>query len=393
MRGLASLTGWGQKPAVAWQAVNRREQFWGHWAAAVFFGVGLGGCGEDAPAPGTPVEPGVSVTPAPAGQPWETLEEWHLFADAPAQKPARRVIPYDVISPLYADDANKHRFLYVPDGKRIDYQSTRVWRFPQGSILVKTFAYPRDARDPAKGERLLETRLLLLGLEGWTAETYVWDEAQTRAVRTSEGTTLDVSWIDQSGNTRTHPYAVPTTEQCSECHGTGPQQDTLGGRTRQLDRDFDFGRGAENQIDYLARQGFLDGAPPPAAQRQRLVDPFGSAALADRVRSYLDANCAHCHTLGSGATESGLFLSWEETDSASGSVWGVCKTPIATRAEPCGLTYDIVPGSPEQSILICRMESRQKDVQMPEVGSLRVDTRGVELMREWIAGLTPAGCP
>jgi uncharacterized repeat protein (TIGR03806 family) len=373
--------------------VHRPQRLPGHWLAALFLGLSISACGEDASAPETPVDPGVSVTPAPAGQPWGTLEEWHLFADAPAQQPARRVVPYDVISPLYADDANKRRFLYVPDGKRIGYQSTRVWRFPQGSILVKSFAYPRDARDPSKGERLLETRLLLLGTEGWTAETYVWDEAQTGAVRTSEGTTLDVSWIDQTGNTRNHPYAVPTTEQCSECHGTGPQQDTLGGRTRQLDRDLDFGRGAENQIDYLARQGFLDGAPSPSAERQQLVDPFGSAPLDDRVRSYLDANCAHCHAGGQGATESGLFLSWEETDPTSGSVWGVCKTPIAARAEPCGLTYDIVPGSPEQSILVCRMESRQKDVQMPEVGSLRVDTRGVGLVREWIAGLTPAGCP
>jgi uncharacterized repeat protein (TIGR03806 family) len=333
------------------------------------------------------------VTPAPAGQPWESLDEWHLFDDARAQKPANRVIPYDVIAPLYADDALKRRFMHVPDGEQIDFQSTRVWRFPQGSILVKTFSYPLDARDPARGERLLETRLMILGPEGWAAETYVWDDEQTRAVRETEGTTLDVSWIDDAGTTRDHPYAVPTRDECSECHGNGPQLNTLGGRTRQLDRDFDFGGGAENQIDYLASRGLLDGAPPPAAQRQRLVDPFGTAPLDDRARSYLDANCAHCHASGASATESGLFLSWEETDPVSSTVWGICKTPISFKAEPCGLSYDIVPGSPEQSILVCRMMSRQKDVQMPEIGSLRVDAHGVELMREWISGMEPAGCP
>ncbi len=359
----------------------------------VIFGSSACACSKDTQAPETPADPGLEVTPAPAEKPWETLEQWHLFADARAQKPASRVIPYDVIAPLYADDALKRRFLYVPFGKQIAFQSTRVWRFPQGSILVKTFSYPRDARDPSLGERLLETRLLILGPQGWAAETYVWDEEQTRAVRATEGTTVDVSWIDESGTPRSHPYGVPTREQCSECHGTGPQQNTLGGRTRQLDRNFDFGRGAENQIDYLAAHGFLDGTPPPAAERQRLVDPFGTAPLDQRARSYLDANCGHCHASGSSATESGLFLSWEETDPASSTLWGVCKKPIATKAEPCGLTYDIVPGSPEQSILVCRMTSRQKDVQMPEVGSLRVDTRGVDLMREWISGMTPAGCP
>ena len=371
----------------------QHRRLWGQRVPALLFGVASFACGEDPVPPGTPADAGVLVTPAPPGQPWESLEQWHLFADASAQKPASRVIPYDVIAPLYADDALKHRFLYVPPGEQIQFQSTRVWRFPQGSILVKTFSYPRDARDRGQGERLLETRLLILGPEGWAAETYVWDSAQTRAVRQTEGSTLDVSWIDQSGATRAHAYAVPTTEQCSECHGTGPQLNSLGGRTRQLDRDFDFGGGPENQIDYLAARGFLEGSPAPAAERQRLVDPFGDARVADRVRSYLDANCAHCHTSGGGATESGLLLGWEETDPATNAAWGVCKEPIATKAEPCGLTYDIVPGSPEQSILVCRMESREKDVQMPSVGSLRVDTLGVELMREWIAGLTPAGCP
>jgi uncharacterized repeat protein (TIGR03806 family) len=361
-------------------------------AAGLAFGIALTGCGDDAPPSSPLAEPGVTVTPAPPGQPWETLEEWHLFADAPAQKPANRVIPYDVISELYADDAVKHRFLHVPAGSQIAFQSTRVWRFPRGSILVKTFAYPRDQRDPALGERLLETRLLILGPEGWAAETYVWDEDQTRAVRETEGTTLDVSLIDVAGSHRSHPYGVPTTEQCSECHGTGPQLNTLGGRTRQLDRDFDFGQGPENQIDHLAARGLLDPAPPPAAQRQRMVDPFGAAPLGERARSYLDANCGHCHATGGSATESGLLLSWEDTDPAMSLLWGICKTPIATKAEPCGLTYDIVPGSPEQSILICRIRSREQDVQMPSVGSLRADTRGVELMSEWISGLTPPGC-
>jgi len=360
------------------------------WVLLVAFGSAA--CGSDGGEPPSSPDRGIVVTPAPPGEPWATLDEWHLFSDAPGQKPAANVVPYDVIAPLYADDALKHRFMHVPDGKKIKYRDEDKWVFPQGSVLVKTFSFPRDANDQSLGERLLETRLLILGPEGWASETYVWDDAQTVATRQTEGTTLDVSWIDGTGATRQQAYGVPTTEQCTECHGILPQTNSLGGRTRQLDRDFDYGHGSENQIDHLNAIGWLDQAPP-ANERERMVDPFGTGPLPDRARSYLDANCGHCHTSSGGATESGLLLTWGNTDPATGTDWGICKQPIATRAEPCGLTYDIVPGSPDQSILICRVNSREKDVQMPELGSKRVDVRGVALLRDWVATLTPAGCP
>src|SRR5690242_3133208 len=37
----------------------------------------------------------VDVTPAPEGEPYETLSEWHLFRDAVRQSPADGVVPYD----------------------------------------------------------------------------------------------------------------------------------------------------------------------------------------------------------------------------------------------------------------------------------------------------------
>jgi uncharacterized repeat protein (TIGR03806 family) len=348
-------------------------------------------CGEDAP-PAQSGGSGGGVTAAPYGQPWPTLAEWNLFTDAPAQLPERNVVPYDVIAQLYADDALKHRFLHVPDGEKIGYDPELRWVFPRGSTLVKTFSFPRDARDTSLGEQLLETRLLIFGPDGWESETYVWDAAQTTATLEDEGATLDVSWIDGAGTEQRQQYGVPTSEQCADCHGILPSTSPLGARTRQLDRDFDYGGVTENQIDHLAARGWLEGVPAGGARRH-LVDPFGTGPLGDRARSYLDANCGHCHTTVGGATESGLLLTWNDTDPTEGASWGICKQPIADRAEPCGLTYDVVPGSPDQSILICRVNSRQVDVQMPELGSKLVDARGVALLRDWIAGLTPPGCP
>lgn len=103
----------------------------------------LSGCGSDDDA-GSSKQ--LRVTPPPEGAPWQTLAEWHLFDGA--GKPAARVVPYEVVSPLWSDATSKHRFLYVPEGKVIGYQAQDVWKLPVGAVLAKTFGYLKDARDP-----------------------------------------------------------------------------------------------------------------------------------------------------------------------------------------------------------------------------------------------------
>ncbi len=349
--------------------------------------VTLWSCGGDDT---TPAPPKVHVTPAPEGAPWQLLSEWNLFSDGPSQSPAERVLPYDVISPLWSDETLKHRFMHVPEGQLIGYEDTERWKFPVGTVLVKSFAYPVDARDPALGEQLLETRLLVRESGGWTAHTYVWDPGQSDAERKVAGATFNASWIDEQGAQRTHTYLVPNTNRCGECHGTA-DPDTLGGRTRQLDRDFAYAEGTRNQIDHLAQLGWLSSQPPDA--RIALVAPFGDAPLPDRARSYLDANCAHCHAPGGGAASSGLLLDWVATEPGQPEVnFGVCKVPTSAGGATCGLTHDIVPGNPDQSILVCRMESRDPSIQMPPLATGLVDPQGSALIRQWIAGLPPAAC-
>src|SRR5262249_11295253 len=136
-------------------------------------------------------------TPAPDGKPWDTLAEWHLFDDAVAQTPAKYVTPYEVIAPLFSDYTSKYRFLYVPPGQKIAYNDADRWDFPVGALLIKTFAYPVDGRDPSKGQRLLETRLLVREAGGWVAHTYEWDAAQMTATKKVVGDTIDMTWIDE----------------------------------------------------------------------------------------------------------------------------------------------------------------------------------------------------
>jgi hypothetical protein len=48
-----------------------------------------------------------------------------------------------------------------------------------------------------------------------------------------------------------------------------------------------------------------------------------------------------------------------------------------------------VPGRPNESILLYRLQSTEPGVMMPEIARRLVHEEGVELIREWIAGLAP----
>lgn len=347
--------------------------------------ISLSGCGSD---DGAGAAQELQVTPPPEGAPWQKLADWHLFDGA--GKPAARVVPYEVVSPLWSDATSKHRFMHLPEGSTIGYQAQGIWQFPVGAVLVKSFGYLHDAREPGLGERLLETRLLVHESGGWTAHTYVYDDAGTEAVRTVAGAEIPVKFVDAAGKSHELDYGVPNTNLCRECHGVD-QPDTLGGRTRQLNRTHDFGKGAVNQIDHLAALGFFDQTPP--AERETLSDPSGSGSVTDRTRSYFDANCAHCHAEGRVAASSGLLLDWAKTGPGNPpATYGVCKTPTSAGGGTCGLTHDVVPGKPGESILMCRIASRTQPVQMPPIATQLVDEQAVKLIGEWIGSLGDPPC-
>ena len=316
-----------------------------------------------------------------------TLSEYRLFiGNGATQDPLPGVYPYDVIAPLFADEAAKHRFIQLPaNGEKARYSDRDAWALPVGSVVVKTFAYLRDVRDPAQGERLIETRLLIRAQSEIVPITYVWNAAQTEAVREVAGSDVNVEWIDETGRSRTAEYRVPTTNDCKRCHGLDEVR-LLGVRTRQLDR-LSSALGNENQIDALGARGFFE-SPPPSGDRDHLVDPDDPSAPVDaRGRSYLDANCGHCHNKGAAADWSGLELDWGDRPPG---VLGVCKSP-SSAGDTGGHRYDVVPGKPEESVLLYRMRLTNSAYRMPE-GSRTPDARGIEVIAGWITALPQNDC-
>jgi len=320
----------------------------------------------------------------------DTLEGWNLFDDVASMKPGPRTLPYDVIAPLFSDYAQKHRFVYLPEGETLGYHERDPWTLPAGTILIKTFSYA-DPDDDAH-TRWLETRLLVFTADDVQTHTYVFTADGARNARKVAGATLSARFRDPLGDVRDHDYRVPNTNQCLECHGKRPLTHALGLRTRQLDRDLDYGSGPENQLEHLHAKGWLDRAPQPFAERERLVDPFGAAPLAERARAYLDSNCSQCHMPGGDAGASGLWIDWDHTGpDEPAATWGACKRPTSAGGANCGHEVDILPGNPERSIYMCRMRSSDPKVQMPPLGRSFVHDEAVELLRVWIEAM-PGGC-
>lgn len=309
-----------------------------------------------------------------AEAPAESLSAYGLFADAAAATPAEGVIAYDLVNPLFSDHAAKHRFVFVPDGKAARYHPDNVFDFPVGTVLVKTFAFAPDMRQPDTGAYKVETRLLIHKENGWAAYPYVWNEEGTEAVYAPVGARRAVETISPQGAALSINYSVPNQNQCKTCHQAGPAISPIGPKARNVSH--------KGQIEAWAAAGILEGVPEALPAAPSVYDL--SQPLDARARAWLDINCAHCHKPDGSASNSGLVLSATETDPVK---IGIGKRPVAAGRGAGDLFQVIVPGAPDRSILAYRMASTEPGVAMPELGRSVHDPEGLALIREWIAGM------
>lgn len=334
------------------------------------------------------VAPGSGVSFDPASPLCDKLSSYRFFVDsAGARVPNQGVVPYEPNTPLFSDYTRKHRFVWLPPGAAMRYRDPESFAFPVGAVLIKTFAYAEDLRQPDGPQRLLETRLLYRHADGWGVAAYVWNDEQTEAYRRVAGAVIPSQWLHTDGSMRENAYAVPNENECKNCHEE--QDDVLGPigpKARHLNREHDYGAGPVGQLAHLASIGYLRELPadPAAVPRAPVWNDASTGTLDERARAWLDINCAHCHNPAGAARTSGLDLRASQT---TPSAYGVCKAPVAAGAGSGGHQFSIVPGQPDASILVYRIASTEPDVRMPEVGRQLVDEEGVALIREWIAAM------
>ncbi|MET0655060.1 MAG: SO2930 family diheme c-type cytochrome [Pseudoxanthomonas sp.] len=341
------------------------------------------------------------------GQP-KTLGEWRVLKVEGGRLALNEgVVPYDLNTPLFSDYAHKLRTVWMPKGKSASYAAQSSFAFPVGTIISKTFYYPLPADGTWDGKsvarnsgthsevqnesldlskvRLIETRLLVRRETGWEAMPYVWNEAQTEATLRRAGEMVSLELVDADGGREVANYQVPDQNQCASCHATDNKTRALhpiGPKARNLNRDFAYAAGSENQLAHLSRVGYLVGAPTPQqAPRSADWQDAAHAKLEDRARAYLDVNCGHCHSPTGPAITSGMWLDASVTDRLK---LGFCKQPVAAGKGTGNRLYDIAPGHADASVLMFRMDSDDPSVMMPELGRSVVHREGVELIRQWI---------
>jgi uncharacterized repeat protein (TIGR03806 family) len=328
------------------------------------------------------------------------LSDWQLFAmDANELVPSESSIVFRPNNPLFTDYAHKLRTLWVPQSLQADIVNDEI-NYPVGSVLSKTFYYPRSSSTTLikvadsglqkinlSENQLIETRLLVRKVDGWDAFGYVWNDEQTEAFLRVAGASKQVSLLDQdSTQTTDFTYFVPNENQCAGCHTTvHPDGDMhpLGALFSQL--NVDVSTDIASPLEQMVQRGWL--SDEQVFPRSKSWQDH-SASLDDRALAYLNMQCGHCHNPEGAADTSGLILDNSQTLAINR---GVCKPPVAAGGGAGDLRYGIVPGQPEESILLYRMRSDKPDEMMPELGRSLIHSEGVDLISRWIAEM-PGAC-
>jgi uncharacterized repeat protein (TIGR03806 family) len=281
--------------------------------------------------------------------------------------PETGVTPYDQTTPLFSDYATKRRTIWMPPGTSAAYVADGPFDFPVGTIATKSFGW---------NGKWLETRVLVKSASGWTGASYVWNDDQSEATIQPGGGFYATPESDA--------YLVPNKNECIKCHESTGSIVPIGLRADRINRDYTYATGTENQLAHWSRVGILTGAPAP--ESSPALANFSDASLATdaRARAYLAANCSYCHSSTGEARNTGLLLGADVVDPYR---LGACKTPVATGKAAADLSYDVVPGNPDASIMIYRMQSTTPSIMMPEIGRSVVHTEGVSVVRDWITQL------
>ena len=342
------------------------------------------------------------------------LSAWGLMtSDGQQLQLGDGVTPYQLNATLFTDYAHKLRTVSLPPGTQATVMPDGRLDFPLGTVISKTFFYPRvsgalvqvvDAEavlDASLGRnggldltqvQLIETRLLVRRSSGWVGLPYVWNATQTEASLEVTGDIKSLTLVHQETATATDfPYIVPDQNQCAGCHNTDTasrQMNPIGPRLANLNRSLTGKVPDLNQLDYWQQLGILQLDGTVADQPRLVAWQDATQNLNDRARSYLDSNCGHCHSSTGAGDTSGLYLDIGTNNPVR---LGECKLPIAAGQGTGGHRFSIVPGDPEHSILVFRMQTRDPGAMMPELGRSLVHAEGVDLISAWIAAL-PGHC-
>lgn len=316
-----------------------------------------------------------------------------LFTNTATLQPSPALVAYEVASPLWSDGAVKKRWIALPndgthdtESEKIKFNETDNWTFPAGTVFVKHFEIPVDERNPAIVRRL-ETRVMVCTADGGKyGLTYKWNAAGTDATLLASGTDETFAVTHQDGTAESRTWSYPSRADCMQCHTAATGQ-SIGLRTHQINRtviDPATGKSTNQLTLFSNRQWFPSGLTESLRLNYleaRSLDD-ATAPLEHRVRSYLDANCAHCHQPGSTAPyfDARLQTPLRSQNLVNGLIEGQFNLGPDGRY--------IAPGIPSLSAVHVRASSTVPGVAMPPLGKHLPDQQALALLHSYISGLS-----
>lgn len=332
------------------------------------------------PTPTTPVE--IDLTKVP----YQKLSDYKLFeGELKEMKPSFGVHPYNLNSQLFTDYASKQRFIWMPKNSSAEFVSAdKVLQFPQSTVLVKTFYYNNST--PSK--KIIETRIMIKKGTGsddtdeWIFANYIWNEEQTEAYLDMNGSYVDVSFINEYNDNHNIRYRIPSETECLICHKENEKAIPIGPKPYNMDINYAYSSGAQNQMQYWIDNKLIN--DNFSRNYTKLVNwKDTSQATDERLRSYLEINCAHCHAENKHCDYRPIRLGFLETISETNV--GVCVTPQESVGE--SISSIISPRNISKSAMHFRLNSSEDGIKMPLLGRSIVDKEAVALLEQYINSL------
>ncbi len=249
-------------------------------------------------------------------------------------------VSYNVEYPLWADNANKGRWVHVPrkiengavKAQSIEFDSSKKeFVIPENTRFYKSFYRAVKLPNGKTRMRRMETRLIVTRTP-WQKSlfgTYQWDETEQVATLVETPYRDGTPWKDlvydvtvDELKEKTRPYAIPGRQRCIDCHmGSSTRNFILGFQPLQINKRDIGGAGRletpqSNDLDQVARfvsYGLLSGVK--TADELPILENSGKIPASNvhelRAQGYMVGNCFHCHNANGLAftKENGIQLS------------------------------------------------------------------------------------
>ncbi|MBI2395276.1 MAG: hypothetical protein HYV09_37250 [Deltaproteobacteria bacterium] len=328
------------------------------------------------------------ATAAGSGGKWyATLSTANIHAGGVSTAVRPCFVEFEPAYPLWSDGLHKRRWIYLPPGTKIETGPNPVtgaapnmdrWVFPVGTRFLKEFAR-------SDGKRL-ETRIWERTATGYRYGAFRWRADQSDADYTETGGPAALTLDDGT------VHDIPARAECAKCHDGEPGKG-LGFSAVSLSKP--PLSPSDLTLLRVIERGWLS-HPPSSLPDPALGSPVPGTSIEAKGMGYLHGNCAHCHNpLGvANAVDMQLRVRYGETNAKTTFMWttsvGVpsktwTKLGAALRIDPG--TTALADGLPLKSAVYVRQTLRGSNDQMPQLGTVLVDTMGLKDLEAWIKGL------